>query len=129
MNLPALIAGALTLTAFIAHVFVGAKECYLFAPEADSGKARQAWVQTLAAFHWVSVDLLASAALLLAIGASDVLPHEPTLLAVLSGYFAASGTAYLATVALAGGGVEGRYLKLGQWLFCFVVSALAFVGR
>ena len=129
MNLPPLIAGALTLTAFVAHVFVGARECLLFAPEPGSGQARQAWVQTLAAFHWVSVDLLASAVLLLVIGASDALPHEPTLLLVLGGYYAACGAAYLLTVALAGGGVEGRYLKLGQWLFCFAVAALAFLGR
>ena len=124
MNLLALVAGVLTLTAFGAHAVVGASEFRQFAPEA--GPARTAWVQALSGWHWVSATLLAAALLLLVIGCTDVVPQESAVLLVLSAYFGLSGAAWLATVAVSGTGVERRYLVLGQWLFCFLIAGLAF---
>ena len=86
-------------------------------------------MQGLAAFHWVSVDLLASGAAFLLIGLTDVIPHEPAVLLVLGGYFTICGVVWLTTVFVAGGGVERRYLVLGQWIFCFLAAALAFLAR
>ena len=129
MNGFALAAGLLTLAAFGAHAFVGAREFRLFAPRIDAGKPRTVWVQGLAGWHWVSVDLLASAVLLLLIALTAWLPDESTVLLVLSGYFALTGLAWLSTLILAGRGVPNRYLALGQWLFCFVVAGLAWLAR
>ena len=128
MNLLALIAGVVTLVAFGAHTFVGTHEYRLFAPDEDAGPSRTAWVQALAGWHWVSVGLLASAVLLLLIGCTDVIPNEPTVLAMLSGYFGLGGAAWLITLIVSGRGVRQRYLVVGQWMFCFVVAGLAFLA-
>lgn len=120
------IAGALTLLAFGAHAVVGAQEFRQFAPSPDAGKPRTAWVQALGGWHWVSVNLLAAALLFLLIGFTDLVPEEPTILLVLSAYFALCGLAWLATVSVVGQGIERRYLVLGQWLFCFLVAGLAY---
>ena len=114
MNLPALIAGVLTLAAFGAHAFVGAREYRLFAPGTDAVPARTAWVQALAGWHWVSVSLLASACVLLLAGATDAVPNEPTVLLMLSGYFGLCGVAWLLTLIVSGDGIERRFLVLGQ---------------
>ncbi|GAB5520970.1 MAG: hypothetical protein RhofKO_32210 [Rhodothermales bacterium] len=129
MNGFALAAGLLTLAAFGAHAWVGAREFRLFAPPPEAVQPRTAWVQGLAGWHWVSVDLLASAVLFLLMGLTAWLPNEGTLLLVLSGYFALTGLAWLSTLILAGGGVPNQYLKLGQWLFCFLVAGLAWLAR
>ena len=129
MNLPAIAAGVLTLAAFAAHVSVGARETHLIAPDAETGKARTAWVQALAAFHWVAVDLFASGTAFLLVGLTDVIPHEPAVLLVLGVYYAACGAVWLIAVAAAGSGVARRYLVLGQWLLCLLVAALAFLAR
>lgn len=126
MNLLALIAGVLTLVAFAAHTFVGAREYRLFAPNDDAGAARTAWVQALAGWHWVSVSLFAAAIVLLVAGFTDAIPNESTVLLMLSGYFALGGAAWFATLVVSGRGVRRRYLVLGQWGFCFVVAALAY---
>jgi len=67
--------------------------------------------------------------LLLTVGLTDWLLQEGTVLMVLSGYFALTGLAWLATLVVSGRGVPNRYLRLGQWLFCFTVAALAWVAR
>ncbi len=127
-NLFAVIAGVLTFVAFAAHTFVGAREYRLFAPDEDVGPARTAWVQALAGWHWVSISLLAAAAVLLLIGFTDAVPNEPTVLLMLSGFFGLGGIAWLATLVVSGRGVRLRYLALGQWLFCFVVAGLAYLA-
>ncbi|MEM9998253.1 MAG: hypothetical protein AAF809_11180 [Bacteroidota bacterium] len=129
MNLLAALAGALTLLAFGVHAVVGAHEFRQFAPTVASGSPRTGWLQALAGWHWVSVDLLAGAVLFLVIAFTDTVLHEATALLLLAGYFALVGTAWLVTLAVAGQGVRRRYLVLGQWLFCWVVAALAFVAR
>ncbi|MEM6645143.1 MAG: hypothetical protein AAF730_02715 [Bacteroidota bacterium] len=129
MNGFALAAGLSTLIAFGAHAVVGAQEFRSFRPASSAEKPRIAWVQGLAGWHWVSVDLLAAAVLLLVIGLTDRLPDEGTILMVLSGYFALTGLAWLATLIVSGRSVPNRYLRLGQWLFCFTVAALAWLAR
>ncbi|MEM1055760.1 MAG: hypothetical protein AAGI52_09540 [Bacteroidota bacterium] len=128
MNLFSTLAGVLTLLAFGIHTVAGAREFRLFAPSREARGPRRAWVQALAGWHWVSVSLLASAGLFLAIGLTDRVPGEPTVLLGLAGYFAACGLAWLATVAISGGEVRRRYLVLGQWVFCFLVAGLAFAA-
>ncbi|MEM1094274.1 MAG: hypothetical protein AAGJ10_06690 [Bacteroidota bacterium] len=129
MNGYALAAGVLTLVAFAAHAIVGAQEFRLFRPVSSAEKPRTSWVQGLAGWHWVSVDLLGAAVVLLLIGLTDWLPDEGTVLMVVSGYFALTGSAWLATLVVSGGDVPNRYLRLGQWLFCFTVAALAWIAR
>ncbi len=128
MNLAAAIAGALTLVAFGLHAVVGAREFRQFAPDPDAGQPRTAWVQALSGWHWVSVSLLAAAALFFLIGFSDVIPAESAVLIGLSVYFGLCGFAWLVTVATAGRGVARRFLVLGQWLFCLLVAGLAYLA-
>ncbi|MEM6783710.1 MAG: hypothetical protein AAF624_08255 [Bacteroidota bacterium] len=125
MNLLAAFAGGLTLLAFGVHAIVGANEFRDFAPTASSGLPRTKWLQALAGWHWVSVDLLAATAVFFAVAFTDLVPHEPTALLLLAGYFALAGVAWFGTLVVAGRGVRRRYLALGQWLFCFVVAGLA----
>ncbi|MEM9665055.1 MAG: hypothetical protein AAF970_08985 [Bacteroidota bacterium] len=130
MNPFALAAGALTLLALGAHAFVGAREFRQFAPRPTAGAPRMAWVQALSGWHWVSVDLLLATALFVLIGAADVVPDEPTVLLGLSLYFAACGVAWLVTVAVTGRrSGPGRFVQLGQWIFCLVVAGLALAAR
>ncbi|MEM8600799.1 MAG: hypothetical protein AAGF99_12840 [Bacteroidota bacterium] len=125
MNLVAALAGGLTLLAFGVHALVGASEFRDFAPTVSSGQARTKWLQALAGWHWVSVDLLAATVLLFVVAFTDLVAHEPTALLLLAGYFALAGVAWLGTLVVAGRGVRRRYLALGQWLFCFLVAGLA----
>ncbi|GAB5536721.1 MAG: hypothetical protein Rubg2KO_29700 [Rubricoccaceae bacterium] len=126
MNVLALLAGVLTIAAFGVHAGVGAREFRQFAPPVDDSSARTAWVQALSGWHWVSLDLLGTGIVFVVIGLADVIPDEPTVLLVLSGYFALTGLAWLGTVTVAGGDVPKRFVALGQWMFCFLVAALAF---
>ena len=125
MNLLAALAGGLTLLAFGAHAFVGANEFRYFAPTVSSGPPRTKWLQALAGWHWVSVDLLAATVLFFVVAFTDLVPHEPTALLLLAGYFVLVGVTWLVTRVVSGRGVKRRYLVLGQWLFCFVVAGLA----
>ena len=126
MNLWAVVAGVLALVAFGVHAVVGGREFRLFEPAPRP--TRTAWVQALAGWHWVAVTLLAAAVLFLLIGVSEVVPAEAAVLRALGGYFALCGAAWGVTVALVGGGIPRRFLVLGQWLFCFLIAALAFLA-
>ena len=129
MNLFALIAGLLTLLAFGAHAFVGAREFTSLDPGPTPGPARTAWVQALCGWHWVSLDLLATGILFVLIGLAEVIPDEASVLLILSVYFTLCGLVWLGTLAVSGAAVERRYLVLGQWAFCLLIAALAFVAR
>ena len=127
MNVLAAIAGILTLVAVGIHATVGAKEFRYIKP--TSGKALEVWVQALSGWHWVSVDLLLVALVLLTVGFSDVMADEDLALLLVSGYLVLCSVAWLVTVAIVGKGVERRFLKLSQWAFCLLIAALAFGAR
>lgn len=129
MNILAAVAGVLTLLAFGIHAVVGGREFSHINPQAGSGKAQEVWAQAVGGWHWVSVDLLLAALVLLTVGFTEAIADEPLVLLIVSGYFVLCSLVWLATVWIAGAGVERRLLKLSQWLFCLLIAALAFFAR
>lgn len=114
--------------AFAVHSIIGGKEFRYIKPT-SGGKAQEVWVQSLSGWHWVSMDLLLAAIVLITIGASDLISSESTVLFLVSGYFFLCGLAWLGTIFVAGKKVENRYVKLTQWLLCFLIAGLAFLAR
>lgn len=128
MNVPVVVAGVLTLLAFPVHTFVGGSEFRWLAPKDDSPRAGTVRAQTIAGWHWVSVDLLLAGLLLLWIGLSRPLVEDMLLLG-LSGYFAVLGATWLGVAVWSARGRPARVLELGQWILCLVLAALAWAGR
>lgn len=129
MNIPILIAGVLSLIAFFAHAFVGDKEYRQLKPALDADeKVKETWVQVRSGWHWVSVDLLLSSILLITLAASDFIQEKRVVLLLLSIYFFITGLIWLGTVFLSKNNNK-QLLVLGQWIFCFIVSALIYYGN
>ncbi len=129
MNIPLLIAGILSLVAFLAHAFVGDQEYRQLKPATGSpAKLKETWVQVRSGWHWVSVDLLLSAILLLLISLTDYIQAKSEVLFLLSLYFLVTGIVWLITVFVSRNNTKQIFV-LGQWIFCFVVSALVYYGR
>jgi len=129
MNIPILIAGMLCLVAFFAHAFVGDKEYRQLKPAPDSEeKIRETWVQVRSGWHWVSVDLLLSGILLITIAVSNFIQAQQEVLLLLGIYYFATGAVWLCTVFLSKNKSK-QLLVLGQWIFCFIVSALIYYGN
>lgn len=129
MNTFWIIAGAFSLVALMAHAIVGDKEYTELRP-ADGGNTRvnQIFIQTRCGWHWVSVDLLFFSILLFTIGASDLIQAKQEIAFLVSLYFFLCGAVWLVTVFVNRTN-DQQMFKLGQWIFCFAMSALVYCGR
>lgn len=129
MNTPILIAGILSLIAFFAHVFVGDKEYSQLKPEPSvDEKIKETWIQVRAGWHWVSVDLFLSGILLVLLAVSNIIQEKQAILLLLGIYFFVTGLVWLGIVLLSKNNNK-QLLVLGQWIFCFIVSALIYYGN
>lgn len=99
MNIPALIVAAITLLAFLAHLFGGTRETAAIAPSRDDTKLSAYWVQAMCAFQMLAVDLLFIAALLFAIVFYDLGEIESTILLILSALYFLWGAVWLIQMA------------------------------
>lgn len=128
MNTPILLAGVLSLLAFCAHAFIGDREYHILKPSADSSdKAKETWVQVRSGWHWVSVDLLLSGTILLLIATTELIKAKSEISMLLSSYFFVCGMVWLFTVFFSKTTYK-QILVLGQWIFCFLMSALIYAG-
>jgi len=128
MNIPIFIAGILCLVAFFAHAFVGDKEYRQLKPAPDSeDKIRETWIQVRSGWHWVSVDLLLSGVLLIILALTNIIQAKQEVCLLLSIYYFITGLVWLSTVALSKNSSKQLFV-LGQWIFCFIVSALVYYG-
>ncbi len=127
MNYIALLAGLLVLLAASVHAVVGGREVGLLKPE-GKGKPLEVWVQTLAGWHWVSVDQILAAVALLVIGGTDWFGNEQVILRLMAVYFGAVGLAWLITVLVVGRQIKGYWFRLGQWMYCFLIAGLTFLA-
>lgn len=125
MNWLSCLAGMVTAVAAIFHIFFGSKEFKYFEPSKDDAPARQSWTQSLAGWQWVSFDLVFATIGFLVIGTTDLVKNETQMLVIASLYFAGTGIGWLMTVTVAGKSVKNRYVVLGQWALCWVVSVTA----
>jgi hypothetical protein len=134
MNYPILIAGAIVLLAFLAHTFIGSREALSIRPRPAPGEPSQEattiernWVQSLCAFQLVTVDLFVLAALLLVLGATELLPARREVALLAAAFFTLWGGAWLLQLLLLRRGFRD-YLMLGQWAFWFVCAGLLWWG-
>jgi hypothetical protein len=128
MNVPILIAGVLSLVAFIAHAFQGDKEVLMLKPEeTDSKIKKQSWVQTRSGWHWVSVDLLFSSILLILISTTEFIENKSSIAQLLSVYFLLTGVVWFITVLFSKNNRK-QIFTVGQWIFCFIMSGLIYYG-
>ena len=101
MNIIILIAGILSLLAFLAHVFVGDREYIQLMPSPESTeKTRDTWVQARSGWHWLSVDLLLSGLLLILIATGSFIQPASQILLLLCIYFFVTGIFVLWSVDL-----------------------------
>ena len=129
MNTPVLIAGILSLLAFFVHALIGDKELQALKPSPEaSNKSKETWVQARSGWHWVSVDLFLSGVVLLILTLSEIIKAKNEILLLLGIYFTACGIAWLFTVFFSKNHNK-QIIILGQWIFCFLMSALIFWGR
>ena len=129
MNVLAIVTSVIVISGFFVHSVIGGRELREIAPENGAGEARVVWVQAMSGWHWVSLDLLLAGSVLLVIGLTDLIPHEETVLLLISVYFTLNALGWLMAVTIAGRGVPRRFVKLGQWMFCLLVALLAFSAR
>lgn len=128
MNNLILIAGILSLIAFFVHAFVGDKEYKQLKPASDcEGKVRDTWVQVRSGWHWVSADLFLSGVLLIILAVSSCIQAKQEVLLLLCIYYFVTGVVWLSTVFLSRNNSKQLFV-LGQWIFCFMMSALIYCG-
>ncbi len=128
MNYPFLIAGALSLLAFFAHAFIGDKEYKALKPQSNTPtKEKETWIQVRSGWHWVSVDLLLSASILFLLATTDIIKAKAEISLLLSIYFLICGAVWLCSVLISKENHK-QILVLGQWIFCFIMSALIYTG-
>jgi len=128
MNIALFIAGVLSIIAFFAHAFIGDHEYRALKPNDESPqKHKETWVQARSGWHWVSVDLLFSGILLILISATDFIKAKPEIAMLLSLYFFICGVVWLIIVVISRNENKKIFI-LSQWIFCFVVSGLTFIG-
>lgn len=129
MNWLALIAGILTGLAFLVHAIVGGKELEHVAPASGSEKAAEVRLQVINAWHWVSADLLLAGLGFVLIAATDLFTDESVALLGLSIYFLVVGIVWLGTTMITSRARPRTIARLGQWLLCFLIAALAWFAR
>ena len=128
MNIVWLVAGSLVLLASFIHAFVGDKEFQVLKPETDRpAKYGETWIQSRSGWHWVSVDLVLVGILLITMSITSFINAETEIAILLCIYFLCCGMVWLATVFFSGMGIS-QVFRLGQWIFCFLVSGLIFLG-
>ncbi|HFC91561.1 MAG TPA: hypothetical protein ENJ51_01975 [Leucothrix mucor] len=122
-------AGALVIIAFFVHAVVGDKEFRLLRPETEGGNTREndVWIQTRSGWHWVSVDLLLTGIALLLIASTDIISAKREISFLLFLYYLVTGITWLITVLLNKAN-NNQILVIGQWIFCFIVSGLTYIG-
>ncbi len=128
MNTPVLIAGVLTVLAALAHTIVGAREFRWIRGVDNSHRAREVRLQVLCGWHMVSVDLSLAGAVLVLIGATEIIPHESFVLWAFCAWFGLWGLSWLLTVAISGRSTQHALWKVPQWLYVFLISGLCFLG-
>ncbi len=131
MSIPLLIANFLTVSAFFLHTFMGDKELKILEPKhlgnEDSFLAREKWTMARCGWHWLSFDLLFASVGLALISFSNFFENEKLLLQVLAFYFFGYGLSWLIGIAISKSFPQ-NYLKLGQWMLCWVISGLIYWG-
>lgn len=128
MNIPILIAGLLSLLAFVVHAIVGDKEHKALRPaDRASKKSKETWVQARCGWHWVSVDLLLSGVVLVLLATTEVIESKLEVSLLLGIYFFVCGVVWLVMVLISKTD-DIRIMFLGQWVFCFLMSGLIYLG-
>jgi hypothetical protein len=59
------------------------------------------------------------------VGCTSLIGSESIMLRMAAMYFAMTGLAWLMTIAIAGKPVRNRFIVFGQWLFCWLLSAIS----
>lgn len=67
--------------------------------------------------------------LFLVIAVTEWIPEEHLALSLLSVYFIVAGAAWLLATLVQTRARPVQVLRLGQWLFCFVIAAVAWFAR
>ena len=128
MNIAILIAGVLSLLAFVVHAFMGDKEHQRLKPDILSNdKIQEIWIQGRAAWHWLSVDLLLSGILLIIISTTELIEAKSEISFLLALYFLICGLVWFGALYFSKQKNQ-QFLSLGQWIFCFVMSGLIYFG-
>ena len=135
MNYPIVIAGTLTVFAFLAHVFIGIRETYDIAPDKtmvqagdeDAVTVERNWVQALCAFQMVTIDLLVLPALLFTLVFWEGLEGKKMIALGLSIFYALWGAAWLIQLLVLKR-PQKDLLMLGQWILWFICAGLIYWG-
>ncbi len=134
MSYPITIAGAIVFLALIAHTFVGSREALSTRPSQapalaadEAATIERNWVQSVCAFHLVTVDLLVLSVLLVLLGTTDVLPARRELALFAAGFFVLWGTAWIVPLLMLQRRLKD-FLLLGQWAFWFGCAGLLVWG-
>lgn len=128
MSTSLLIANILLLVAFFIHTFVGDKELKMIEPESEEGEnwqKREKWTMARSGWHWISFDLLFATIGIGLINFSDFLENEKLLLQILAIYFWGYGMVWLIGITISKKFPQ-NYLKLGQWIFLWLISGLIY---
>ena len=130
MNWYLFIGGALALIAFLIHAIVGGREFRILRPEPEknNGKDIKIWIQGLSGWNWVGADLLLFGILMVVLAITNFIESEKTIGLVIGIYFLVQGAVWLGTVFLSRT-EKSQIFALGQWILCFLLSALAFLSR
>lgn len=134
MSIPILMAAAIVFIAFVAHTIVGNREALSTRPSASDDMAtgnfaivERNWVQSLCAFQMVTVDLFVLSMLLVALGATELIPARREVALAAAGFFALWGVAWVVQLLVLRRQLRD-YLFLSQWLFWFLCSGLLYWG-
>ncbi len=128
MNGYLLLAGIFALFAFVLHAWLGDREYKLLRPSNDAnGKKIAIWIQARSGWHWVSMDLLLSGILLIALATSGMITAQKEIAFLLFLYFLMTGLAWFGTVLFSRTNNK-QFFALGQWIFCFITSWLIYLG-
>ena len=127
MNIPVLIVACITLLAFVAHLIGGTRETAAIVPKASDATLTAHWVQAMAAFQMLAVDLLAVSILLFAIALNDLGAIESTLILICALLYTLWGAVWVAQILWLGRSNVGL-LRLPHWLVWFVCAGLLYLG-
>lgn len=134
INYPIIIAASLVFLAFVAHTFVGTREALSTRPrklqaedDSKAEKIERSWVQSLCAFHLVTVDLLALTLLLFFLGITDTFSARKEIAMIAAVFFTLWAAAWFIQL-LALNRQPKEYLLLGQWILWFICAGLILWG-
>lgn len=131
MNISLLIVASTTSIAFLAHTVVGIKEAYSTEPKTLQATVdttiQRNWMQSMAAFQMVTVDLLLLSVLLWLLALTNWIPQAEGVTMVLSGLFLLWGLAWWLQVVFISENKKD-YLALSQWLLWLLNAALLYWG-